>query len=267
MPSRSSSTAAAPSSTNSASIVSSSATRLITIALPSIASRPPAITASSVERNSRFAISIVTSTSRMPQTATEMRQPNGSSAPKTASPRAMIHLPIGGCATNDGRLQEDLGVAGVEREVRVGRPRALVAQVRQRVRVLDVVGLVEDELVRMAEPDEAGQDRDQHHERRRTPGPGESRARARHQPLPRVVEARPRRSSMCRPGGSPGHRTRRGTGECSGAHPRRDADRQPRRCVAPADRGARERRGRSRPKTPAPPCSCCAGSASRTVRA
>ncbi len=99
---RSSNTAPAPSNANNANIESSNATRLSTIALPSIASSPPAITASSVERKSRCAIIIVTRTSRMPLTATAIRQPNGSPAPNRARPSAMIHLPIGGCATKDG---------------------------------------------------------------------------------------------------------------------------------------------------------------------
>ncbi len=38
----------------------------------------------------------------MPLTATAIRQPNGSPAPNNARPSAMIHLPIGGCATNEG---------------------------------------------------------------------------------------------------------------------------------------------------------------------
>ena len=193
---RSSRTAPTPSSANSASIVSSSATRLSTIALPSIASSPPAITASRVERNSRCAISIVTSTSRMPLTATAIRQPNGSSAPNSGE--AERDDPLAERRVRDERrgVEIDLGMTGVERRVGVGRPRSLVAEVRQRVGVLDVVGLVEDEFVRMAEPDQPGQRGDEQHDRGAAPLPGAARAGTRHQILPAQSSRREPASSM-----------------------------------------------------------------------
>ena len=40
----------------------------------------------------------------MPTIAVVMRQPTLDSAPNTASPSEIIHLPSGGCTTNDGWL-------------------------------------------------------------------------------------------------------------------------------------------------------------------
>ena len=93
---RSSSMKHAPSRANRARALSSRATRLSTIALPSIAISPPAIVVSSGRWNSKWAANIVTATSRMPVTAIPIRQPQLDSAPNAASPAAMIHLPSGG---------------------------------------------------------------------------------------------------------------------------------------------------------------------------
>ena len=55
-----------------------------------------------------------------------------------------------------GVAREDLGLAGGEARVRILRPARLEAEVPERPGVFDVVGLVEDDLGRVAEPDEAG---------------------------------------------------------------------------------------------------------------
>jgi hypothetical protein len=57
--------------------------------------------ASSCEPVSRLAISITSTTARMPTMADEMRQPNGF-APNASMPRPIIHLPNGGCTTYPG---------------------------------------------------------------------------------------------------------------------------------------------------------------------
>ena len=88
-------------STQSMSVLSSSAVRLITIAMPSMAIRNPAMPPMSVERVSRRAMRTVSSTASVPTTAIATRQPNGVS-PKAYSPSAMVHLPTGGWTTNAG---------------------------------------------------------------------------------------------------------------------------------------------------------------------
>ncbi len=85
--------------------LSSSATRLITIALPSMANNSPASTARVFERNSSFATSMSSTTARMPVTAVAMRQPTGLSGPSRLMPSPMIHLPSGGCTTNDAAVE------------------------------------------------------------------------------------------------------------------------------------------------------------------
>jgi hypothetical protein len=54
-----------------------------------------------VERVTRRASRIITSTISAPTIADETRQPNGV-IPNTLSPRPMIHFPISGCTTMFG---------------------------------------------------------------------------------------------------------------------------------------------------------------------
>ena len=100
VPVRSSSTNQNASSTNSASDESSSAMRLIATASGSIAMSAPATVASHRDPVSRFATTYSSGTRSVPTSAVAMRHPNGP-VPKSAMPTPMIHLPSGGCATND----------------------------------------------------------------------------------------------------------------------------------------------------------------------
>jgi hypothetical protein len=97
------STQANAATSQNASNPSSSAVRLSTIERPSSASSRPATVPSSVERNSRRATNVIKRTDSVPNSATPNRQPNGV-RPKIHSPRAIIHLPIGGCTTYDGSV-------------------------------------------------------------------------------------------------------------------------------------------------------------------
>ena len=81
--------------------LSSRATRLMTIALPSIANSRPPIVASASEPVSLFATSMMSTTATMPASAVAIRQPTGLSGPKASIPRPMSHLPNGGCTTNE----------------------------------------------------------------------------------------------------------------------------------------------------------------------
>ncbi len=70
--------------------------RLMTMPLPSIASRPPANDATSSDFVSRCATSMMRPTSRIPKIATERRQPVGFDGPSRTIPRPMSHFPSGG---------------------------------------------------------------------------------------------------------------------------------------------------------------------------
>ena len=87
-------------STKNESEVSSSAVRLIAMCKPSSASSKPASVPIAFELVSLRAIRAVSSTLRIPRIAIAILQPKGV-APKTASPLAIIHLPTGGCTTNE----------------------------------------------------------------------------------------------------------------------------------------------------------------------
>ena len=85
-----------------------------------------------VERNSLRAMRNTTSTARMPDhrradTASRTQLP----APNAASPSAMIHLPSGGCATNDGSDVKMFVLPGAKLRVGLVGPAALVAEVHQ----------------------------------------------------------------------------------------------------------------------------------------
>ena len=81
-------------------IPSSNAVLLITIARPSIANKKPASAPNQIDLSNRIATRVVTKTKRVPMNATPARQPK-EFKPNICSPRAMIHLPIGGCATKE----------------------------------------------------------------------------------------------------------------------------------------------------------------------
>ncbi len=61
----------------------------------------PAMVATRVDRNNPLAMTIISTTARMPTTAVEIRQESEFSAPKARKPREISHLPSGGCTTND----------------------------------------------------------------------------------------------------------------------------------------------------------------------
>ena len=73
--------------------------RLMVKPRPSKVSRMPASAPISSERDSRRASRIVAITSSDPNTTAEMRQPK-LFMPNAASPRAISHLPAGGCTMN-----------------------------------------------------------------------------------------------------------------------------------------------------------------------
>ena len=81
-------------------IPSSNAVLLITIAKPSIANKNPANAPNQIDLSKRIATLVVTKTKSVPMKATPVRQPK-EFKPNICSPRAMIHLPIGGCATKE----------------------------------------------------------------------------------------------------------------------------------------------------------------------
>lgn len=111
---------------------SSSAIRLITIAMPSIASKKPATPAARSERVSALATRKTTSTVRLPSTATASRQPKLEPGPVSAMPRAISHLPSGGWTTKApvGIELRANGIRVPAREcgVRIVCPGALVAE-------------------------------------------------------------------------------------------------------------------------------------------
>jgi hypothetical protein len=82
--------------------LSSSDTRDITIAWPSIAMKKPASVPTSVERERYVPITATSATATMPATAVLIRQPAGSSGPSAHMPRPISHLPSGGWATKEG---------------------------------------------------------------------------------------------------------------------------------------------------------------------
>ena len=81
-------------------IPSSNAVLLITIAKPSIANKKPASVPNQIDLSKRIATLVVTKTKRVPMKATPARQPK-EFKPNICSPSAMIHLPMGGCATKE----------------------------------------------------------------------------------------------------------------------------------------------------------------------
>ena len=85
--------------------MSSRATRDITSEMPSRASRPPASTPSTVERNIRRASRTRISTLSVPAIAGAVRQPKASLPPSNpwrsiAEVSAISHFPSGGCTMN-----------------------------------------------------------------------------------------------------------------------------------------------------------------------
>ena len=85
----------------------------------------------------------------MPKTSGATRQPN-EFIPKKCSPAAISHLPTGGWTMNDAVVLHHVRrcPATIWALALLG-PVPLVAELQQRVRVLGVVGLVEDQLVRV----------------------------------------------------------------------------------------------------------------------
>ena len=166
--------------------MSSRASRESTNCRPSKHSSRPATRPSSVEPVIRRASRNITSTISEPTTAEATRQPNGS-IPKAFSPSAISHLPTSGWTTIEAvSFHSPSGwparIVALALSVDVV---AGVAEVQQRPRVLGVVGLVEEELVRRAElpqPQEQRQqgDRDGCRPSRRT---GPPRAAGREAPL------------------------------------------------------------------------------------
>ncbi len=82
--------------------LSRSATRDITIALPSTARRSAAMTATIVDGQRRRATIASTNTATVPASAVVARHQNASPAPNAAMPSEIIHLPSGGCTTYAG---------------------------------------------------------------------------------------------------------------------------------------------------------------------
>ena len=79
--------------------MSSSEVRECTKWCPSVASRIAATTPRRVERNIRRATSPIMRIDRVPISATVKSHPKELVGPKIISPRAMHHLPRGGCTT------------------------------------------------------------------------------------------------------------------------------------------------------------------------
>ena len=88
--------------------MSSSAVRDITNARPSRVSSTPAMPPTRVERDNRRASRIVTRTSRVPKISGMNRQPN-EFMPNSCSPRAISHLPTGGCTTYSAEVLNTSG--------------------------------------------------------------------------------------------------------------------------------------------------------------
>ena len=168
--------------------LSSSATRDMTIAWPSMAMKNPASVPSIVDFNRYVRDQRDEQHGEDADHGRPDRQPAGFSGPNAAMPRPISHLPSGGWATNDGFVEEAVDPAGGERRVVVGRPRALVAEVVQRPGVLDVVGLVEDEGGRVAQVPEAQQRGQQGDGERARPGPDAPPARGAQHATPPGVE-------------------------------------------------------------------------------
>ena len=146
--------------------MSSSPVRLCTNSSPSNASSRAAMQPSIVEPKSRRPIRPIIKIARVPTTALEKRQPKELLIPKSDSPKPIIHLPTGGWTTESPYVVKTFGRAVGEERVRVLQRRlvgALDAVLPDRVALFDVVGLVEDQLVRPAElpePQEAADGRD-----------------------------------------------------------------------------------------------------------
>ena len=98
------------------------------------------------ERKSFWAIRASRKMDRVPVRAAPKRQPKGLSGPKSHMPAAIIHLPDRRVDDVLGGVQQHPGVAGDEGVVGLVRPGPLVAADQERVAVLDVVGLVEDQV-------------------------------------------------------------------------------------------------------------------------
>ena len=170
--------------------LSSSATRVSTMACPSIARRNAgdgrqrgrARTASARRGRARAQPGCrqgrVRSASR---TLSRLR--------KRAMPSAMIHLPSGGCTTKSRSVVKAVDIARDELGFgAVGQAR-LVAQVQQGPRILHVIRLVEDERVRVPEIPEAQHAGQQGHGERAAPVPDRRPRRRAEHPRPPGVEA------------------------------------------------------------------------------
>ena len=187
-------------STKNARKMSSSASRDSTRCRPSKHISSPATRPSRVERVTRRASRIITSTISEPTTAAATRHPNGSSRTR-CSPSAISHLPTSGCTTMLGVPVQRPSVCPA-RILVVGLVDVVlrVAVVDQRPRVLGVVGLVEEERARLAEvpqPQERGEqgDRDGADPRQHAGRASMARSRARAaalgtRPRPRCARAR-----------------------------------------------------------------------------
>ncbi len=110
----------------------------------------------------------------VPSRATENRHPNELVAPKMCSPSAMIHLPTGGMDHEVGfgaeHVRGAVGKHGIRALDACGHP-SLEAVLEQGVALLDVVGLVEDELVRSTELPEPQESADRRDDKRSHPAP------------------------------------------------------------------------------------------------
>ncbi len=113
------------------------------------------------ERVSRRMIRAVISTLSVPSSATMKRHPNGVT-PNSHSPRPMVHLPSGGWTTKDALSVKMSRVSQGPcwpNRMRVGvlDRVPLEAEAPEGQRILDVVGLVEDDGVWLAQADESQQ--------------------------------------------------------------------------------------------------------------